>query len=47
MCVCDGTAGRRGRLLRAGSRVAGLPLSRVRKRARAVLKDEVGEAGRW
>ena len=36
----------RSRLLRAGSRVDGLPLSRVRKRARAVLKDEVGEVGR-
>ena len=35
-----------GWLLRAGSRVDGLPLSRVLKRGRAVLKDEVGVAGR-
>ena len=35
-----------GRLLGAGSRVDGLPLSPVLKRARAVLNDEVCVAGR-
>ena len=36
-----------GRLLRVGSRVDGLPLSPVLKRARAVLNDEVCVAGRF